>query len=110
MDRIIVSGPNHSFPRLVTTNGAPHSGTTPESAAGGTCPPKDDLTSNAPQGAGLLTAARRPRVSLLKAVAAVALWDSRQFCTAQIADVLGMKECQVASVLSFIREERRARR
>ena len=104
MHRIILQGRNTEFPRAA----GQYSGAMPESAAGGTrlpdepkCPPYD---------AGSTPSARRQRgPSVLKALAAVALWDSGKFDTADIAHVLSMKEAQVADVLAFIREERRAR-
>ena len=105
MNRLILVGSNKDFPRASAA--ATNSGAVPGSLGGGAvhsvephCPPR---------GAGP-SSARRPTPSLLKAVAAVALWDSGQFNTAQIAHVLGMKEARVADVLHFMREERRARR
>jgi len=104
MHRIILQGTNTEFPRAAGLN----SGTQPESAADGVrhlvetqCPPCD---------AGSLPSARRQRgPSMLKALAAVALWDSGKFDTADIAHVMELDEADVVSVLHVLREERRAR-
>lgn len=108
MDRVIVTGLNKYFPRL---GAAIHSGAVPESAAGGTCQfPKDVQTPTAPQDAGSATTARRPRVSLAVSAEVVWLWDTHEFDTAEIAAALRIPEAEVASIIHFIREERRARR
>jgi len=107
MDRILVAATNKDFPRI--SSALTNSGTTPESAPGGTRP-SEVTASMPPKDAGsALTPARRPRVSVLKALAAVALWDTKKFDTMDIAHVLGLQESQVTDVLAFIREERRAR-
>ena len=48
-------------------------------------------------------------MSVLKAVAAVALWQTRQFDTAEIAAALEISEAEVCRAIHVAREERRRR-
>jgi hypothetical protein len=48
-------------------------------------------------------------MTILKALAAIALWDSGRFDTSEIAHCLHVLEADVARVLHVAREERRAR-
>lgn len=45
----------------------------------------------------------------LKEIAALALWETREFSTAEIAQALGVAEAAVANFLASPRGERRAR-
>ena len=44
-----------------------------------------------------------------QALATVALWDSRRFATADIAQLLHVREADVEQVIHLTREERRRR-
>lgn len=105
MDRILLIGTNSNFPRASAA--ASYSGAVPESSGRGAFHPEKNFPV-VPQ-AVERSPARRPRVSVLKAVASVALWDSGKFDTVEIAHVLDMKEALVADVLHHMREERRVR-
>lgn len=48
-------------------------------------------------------------LTALKSVAAVALWETKRFDTAEIAHAVGAAEADVERVLHIAREERRAR-
>lgn len=48
-------------------------------------------------------------MTTLKALAAIALWDSGRFDTSEIAHCLNAPEADVARILHLAREERRAR-
>lgn len=107
MNRVILTGVNSRFPRAASVASITNSGTTPESAPGGTRP-SEVTAKQPPEGAGLATAARRPRATVQQSMGVVWLWDSGEFDTAEIAEAMRIPEAEVASILHHIREDRRA--
>ena len=105
MNRMIIIAKTSEFPRLPAHH---YSGAVPDSACGGPAHP-DETRSFVPRRDAGRFPARRPGASLLKGVAAVALWDSGKFETSEIAHILDMPESSVADVLHYTREARRAR-